>query len=90
MRRAELDWFDRTGHSLTGRLCLLAALENEKRAGNAPVFLTKLGGGAFGNDTTWIRDAMSRALDLAGDWGLDVRVVHFGEVDESFGSVTSR
>lgn len=70
--------------------CLLAGLENANRQGDAPVFLTKLGGGAFGNDTAWIRDAMARALELAGDWGLDVRVVHFGAVDESFGSVTSR
>ena len=54
------------------------------------LFLTKLGGGVFGNDTAWIRDAMERAFGLAGDWGLDVRVVHFGAVDERFGRVTSR
>ena len=70
--------------------CLLAEFENRCRGDNAVVFLTKLGGGVFGNDVAWIRDAVGRALELAGDWGLDVRVVHFGEVDERFGSVTSR
>ena len=71
--------------------CLLAGLENANREGNAgALFLTKLGGGVFGNDTAWIRDAMERAFGLAGDWGLDVRVVHFGAVDERFGRVTSR
>jgi hypothetical protein len=64
--------------------CLLAGLENAQRVGNALVFLTKLGGGVFGNDTAWIRDAMARAFSLAEDWGLDVRVVHFGAVDREF------
>ena len=64
--------------------CLLAGLESA-RAGKSPVvFLTKLGGGVFGNQVEWIRDALERALGLAGGWGLDVRVVHFGGVDRAF------
>lgn len=45
-------------------------------AGKPPlVFLTRLGGGAFGNDDAWIDAAMRRALRVAG--GLDVRIVSY-------------
>jgi hypothetical protein len=54
---------------------LLCALENLGRGGSQRVYLTRLGGGAFGNDDRWINDAIVRALDLARDWPLDVRIV---------------
>lgn len=54
---------------------LLAALENRSRRGGARVYLTRLGGGAFGNDSRWIDDAILRALDMARNWPLDVRIV---------------
>ncbi len=54
---------------------LLSALENLRRGGSARVYLTRLGGGAFGNDDRWINDAIVRALDLARAWPLDVRIV---------------
>lgn len=54
---------------------LLCALENLARGGSQRVYLTRLGGGAFGNDDRWINDAIVRALDLARDWPLDVRIV---------------
>jgi hypothetical protein len=46
------------------------------------VFLTRLGGGAFGNETAWIDAATRRALLQARHWGLDVRLVSYGPPDE--------
>ncbi|MBA2961009.1 MULTISPECIES: hypothetical protein [Ramlibacter] len=51
------------------------------RGGSNRVFLTRLGGGAFGNQAAWIDQAMRRALELARAWGLDVRVVSYGPPD---------
>lgn len=57
---------------------LLAARLNFARTGCSTVFLTQLGGGAFGNDDEWIEAAMSRALEQARGSGLDVRLVSYG------------
>jgi hypothetical protein len=56
---------------------LCAAAINSQMTGNKTVFLTLLGGGAFGNETSWIVGAMDRALRMHADSGLDVRVVSF-------------
>ena len=42
------------------------------------VYLTSLGGGAFGNSHGWIHSAMRRALNLVRDIDLDVRIVSYG------------
>ena len=42
------------------------------------VFLTALGGGAFGNRDEWISDAMNAALETHRDAPLDVYLVHYG------------
>lgn len=57
---------------------LLAARVDASGGRSPVVFLTRLGGGAFGNDDRWIDGAMRRALQLADGWGLDVRVVSYG------------
>ncbi|MBS0523400.1 MAG: hypothetical protein JSS04_07155 [Proteobacteria bacterium] len=57
---------------------LLAAVLNAKRGASNIVLLTRLGGGAFGNDDSWIDAAMRRALDRVSAFDLDVRVVSFG------------
>ena len=54
---------------------LLAALLNYKRTGNPTLYLTLLGGGAFGNDTRWIVESMERALRRCRDCPLDVKIV---------------
>jgi len=46
--------------------------------GRAKVFLTALGGGAFGNQFEWIRDGLSDALHTHRDSPLDVTLVHYG------------
>ena len=57
---------------------LWAAVLNAGRGASNIVLLTRLGGGAFGNDDAWIDAAMRRALTNVQDFGLDVRLVSFG------------
>jgi hypothetical protein len=54
---------------------LLAGVLNMNRGRSPTVFLTRLGGGAFGNDNAWIDDAMARAFDCVRNTDLDVRIV---------------
>ena len=55
-----------------------AAVLNAQRAKSNIVLLTRIGGGAFGNDGDWIDSAMRRALRLVADFCLDVRIVSYG------------
>jgi hypothetical protein len=57
---------------------ICAAIVNAARTGTDAVFLTLLGGGAFGNAESWIVNAMRRALSLHRDSGLDVAIVSYG------------
>jgi hypothetical protein len=57
---------------------LSAAVDNKLRGESKIVLLTCLGGGAFGNHEDWILGAMRRALGLAVDYDLDVRIVSYG------------
>jgi hypothetical protein len=56
-----------------------AAVHNAQRGASNVVLLTSLGGGAFGNDESWICDAMGRALNMVSDVALEVRLVSYGE-----------
>ena len=58
---------------------LWAAVLNARRSRSNVVFLTRVGGGVFGNDPEWIDKAMRRAFRLARDFALDVRLVSHGE-----------
>ena len=58
---------------------MLAAILNKKRGATNIVFLTLLGGGAFGNDTAWIRAALRRAFKMMSGFALDVRIVSYGD-----------
>jgi len=57
---------------------LWAAVINARRGASNVVLLTRLGGGAFGNDDAWIDRALQRALLLADGHDLDVRLVRYG------------
>ena len=57
---------------------LWAAVLNAQRGGTNIVLLTRLGGGAFGNDDDWIDASMRRALRNAAKMALDVRLVSYG------------
>jgi hypothetical protein len=56
---------------------LLAGVLNARSNSNNVVFLTSLGGGAFGNPDVWIDDSKRRALALCDEYGLDVRLVKY-------------
>ena len=62
---------------------LLSAMLNMQRHGNPRVYLTRVGGGVFGNDGRWIATAMRRALALVKNAGLDVRIVSYSSPDQS-------
>lgn len=57
---------------------LCAAILNATRTGVRRVFLTLLGGGAFGNPESWILSAIARAARLYRAFPLDVSIVSFG------------
>lgn len=62
---------------------LCAAVLNGQRGASNVVLLTRLGGGAFGNDDAWIDAAMHKALTKAAGCGLDVRLVSYGAPPKS-------
>ena len=57
---------------------ICTAILNAQINGNKQLFLTLLGGGAFGNDTIWIMDSIARSLQLYQDIDLDIAVVSYG------------
>lgn len=69
---------------------LLAGVLNARQGGAPRVMLTRVGGGAFGNEAAWIDDAIDRALDRAAGFGLDVRLVTTGAVPDAWRAVQRR
>lgn len=69
---------------------LLSAMLNMQRHGSPLVYLTRVGGGAFGNDGRWIAAAMQRALAFARHAGLDVRIVSYSTPDPSMLELVSQ
>ena len=57
---------------------LYAALINYEKTGNPIVYLTLVGGGAFGNARSWIFDSMKQAIDKFKNTPLDLRIVSYG------------
>ncbi len=62
---------------------ICAAIVNAARTGNPQLFLTLLGGGAFGNQLDWILAAMHRSLNLYANSSLDVSIVSYGRSNPS-------
>lgn len=56
---------------------LASAVLNASKGNSKSVYLTQLGGGAFGNNQDWILDAIRRAVILYRDFDLDVKIVSF-------------
>lgn len=57
---------------------LLVAALNFERTGNAKLFLTLVGGGAFGNKSDWIFHAISTAIAKYSHIPLEVYIVSYG------------
>jgi hypothetical protein len=66
---------------------MLAAVEQATAGGSNIVLLTRLGGGAFGNDDAWIDDAIIRSLGIVEHAGLDVRLVSYGRIEASMQTI---
>ncbi|MFT7156077.1 MAG: hypothetical protein ACI8Q1_001081 [Parvicella sp.] len=69
--------------SATYEATLYAGLENYQKTGSKLVYLTLVGGGAFGNDSDWIEDAIISALHKFSGSLLDIRIVSYGASKES-------
>ena len=63
---------------------LLAAVLNAQATGNPRVYLTAVGGGAFGNQREWIVQAMHRALLTVRHWPLQVHIVNYQSIHPAF------
>lgn len=62
---------------------ICTAILNSLANGNNRVFLTLLGGGAFGNEIDWITGGIQRALNLYKHFDLDVAIVSYGSSKQS-------
>jgi hypothetical protein len=62
---------------------LWAGVLNAQRSSKI-VLLTSLGGGAFGNDESWIEDSLRRALELASEFDLDVKLISYERPSPAF------
>ncbi len=62
---------------------ICAAILNANRNQNNRLFLTLLGGGAFGNNLEWIMGAIGRSLELYSESGLDIAIVSYGSSNRS-------
>jgi len=75
------------------RLCLngaydatlaVAAILARKKGKRINVFLTKVGGGVFGNRDEWISDAIKRSLVKFKSEPIDVSLVHYGAEERHY------
>ncbi len=68
---------------------LLAGVANMQRGVSNVVYLTLLGGGAFGNDFRWIGGAIRRALARCANYALDVRLVSYNLPNQEMMDIVS-
>jgi len=54
---------------------------NEECTGSRKIFLTKVGGGVFGNRSSWINDAIIHCCQKFKKFNLEVCLVCYGQVD---------
>lgn len=59
------------------------ALKNHEKTGNNKVFLTLIGGGAFGNNYEWIFDAIAKSIRKFSKTPLDLKIVSYGASNSS-------
>ena len=68
---------------------ILAGLLNYERCGNQDVFLTLVGGGAFGNRMSWILESIDSVIEKYKNLPLELKIVRFGSSDESVRKFTA-
>jgi hypothetical protein len=89
-RPSEWEAFARLVLEAAYEATLLAAVEQSLAGGSNIVLLTRVGGGVFGNADEWIDDAIVRAVEMVEHAGLDVRLVSYGQVHQSFRAIAER
>jgi hypothetical protein len=89
-RPSEWEAFARLVLEAAYEATLLAAVEQSLAGGSNIVLLTRVGGGVFGNSDEWIDDAIVRAVKMVEHAGLDIRLVSYGQVHESFRAIAER
>ena len=62
---------------------LSAGLLNYQRTKNNTVYLTLIGGGAFGNEKDWIFSALETSIMKFSNTPLDIRIVSYGNSNSS-------
>ena len=60
---------------------LLTAVNNKNYTNK--VFLTLLGGGAFGNNESWIINSIKSSLKNIENYGLDIKIVSYDQPSEN-------
>ena len=55
---------------------LLAGIINFSETGNPDIFLTQLGGGVFGNHSTWIANSIQKAIDKITKYQIPVHIIN--------------
>jgi len=83
VRPSAWEAFARLVLEATYEATLLAAVEQANGGGSNIVLLTRVGGGAFGNNDDWIQDAIVRAVEIVEHAGLDIRLVSHGRIHDS-------
>lgn len=71
--------FARVVLEATYEATLFAALINLEKTNSNIVYLTLVGGGAFGNSQYWILESLEKALNKFKHVPLDVRIVSYGQ-----------
>ncbi len=69
---------------------LLAAALNAARSGNATVYLTLVGGGAFGNPFAWLAESILAAIAKNPNLGLDIKFVSYQRPDEGISGMLTQ
>ncbi len=64
-----------------------SALRNHDKTGCNKLYLTLVGGGAFGNHKDWILDAISKAIEKFKSTPLDVKIVSFSRIDNKINEI---
>jgi hypothetical protein len=69
---------------------ICAGILNSRSTGNRTLFLTLLGGGAFGNANQWIIGGIDRALKLYQHVDMDVAIVSYGSSNQLIRQLADR
>jgi hypothetical protein len=56
---------------------LLTGILNKAKTGSSKIYLTTLGGGAFGNEEEWIHSAIEKTIAKIPKVGLDINIVSY-------------